>query len=113
MKVKVFYPDRDGNIRFSKKELEDLLDEVYREGYMDGRNSIPHWWTYTTPNWYYTSNGTITTSNPRLNDSITYSTASNSTYTSNTATISNEYNDENITNVNIDLSALKYKVEYK
>lgn len=42
MKIKVFYPDRDGRISFTKKELEELLDEVYREGYNDNR---PYTWT--------------------------------------------------------------------
>lgn len=69
MKIKVFYPDRDGRISFTKKELEDLLDEVYREGYNDGR---PYTWT----NPYYPSNvGTITTT-PLRGDQFTYTTTS-------------------------------------
>lgn len=57
MKIKVFYPDRNGNIVFTKEELEKLLDEVYNEGYNDAR---PYIWngpynggTITTP--YYTT----------------------------------------------------------
>ena len=72
MKIKVFYPDRDGRISFTKKELEDLLDEVYREGYNDGR---PYAWTNT----YYPSNvGTITTT-PLRGDQFTYTTTSSNT----------------------------------
>lgn len=41
MKIKVFYPDRDGRISFTKKELEELLDEVYKEGYNDAK---PYYW---------------------------------------------------------------------
>jgi len=37
MKVKVFYPDFDGRISLTKEELENLLDEVYDEGYHDGK----------------------------------------------------------------------------
>lgn len=71
MKIKVFYPDRDGRISFTKKELEDLLDEVYREGYNDGRP-----YTWTSP--YYPSNvGTITTT-PLRGDQFTYTTTSSS-----------------------------------
>ena len=35
MKVKVFYPNREGRIEFTRQELEKLLDEVYREGQKD------------------------------------------------------------------------------
>ena len=38
MKIKVFYPEPDGSIRMSKQELQALLDEVYKEGYNDGRS---------------------------------------------------------------------------
>ena len=76
MKIKVFYPDRDGRISFTKKELENLLDEVYREGYKDG---LPYY-TWTSP--YYPSNsGTITTT--PLRDQFTYTTTT-ATTTSNT-----------------------------
>lgn len=69
MKIKVFCPDRDGRISFTKKELDDLLDEVYREGYNDGRS-----YTWTSP--YYPFNaGTITTT-PLRGDQFTYTTTS-------------------------------------
>lgn len=54
MKIKVFYPDTDGSIRFSKQELQALLDEVYREGYNDAK---PYYWQ--SP--YWSNSGTITT----------------------------------------------------
>ena len=73
MKVKVFYPDPDGSIRFSKQELQALLDEVYKEGYNDAR---PYYWS--TPNWTYTNNpNTITTPYTYLNTSATTITSSN------------------------------------
>ena len=53
MKVKVFYPNREGKIEFTRQELEKLLDEVYREGQNNCNCSKP--WTWTTP--YY--NGSL------------------------------------------------------
>lgn len=35
MKVKVFYPNKEGKIEFTPKELETLLDEIYEEAYQD------------------------------------------------------------------------------
>lgn len=45
MKIKVFTPEFDGSIRFSKEELQRLLDEVYAEGYNDG-SIHRNYWTY-------------------------------------------------------------------
>ena len=36
MKVKIFYPNDAGNIEFTKHDLEELLEEVYNEGYSQG-----------------------------------------------------------------------------
>lgn len=46
MKVKVFYPNKNGEIVFTKEELEKLLDEIYDAGYQDGRS---RYWTWTSP----------------------------------------------------------------
>ena len=75
MKIKVFYPDPDGSIRFSKQELQALLDEVYKEGYNDAK---PYYWQ--SP--YWSNSGTITTT-----PYITYSSSNSS---NSTASISNE-----------------------
>ena len=107
MKVKVFYPDRNDRISFSKKELEELLDEVYREGYSDGRNSV-HYWTYTTP--YY---GGISNS-PYITTATSSATRIEPVYTSSTnATNAISTSQIDSSNSEIDLSALKYQVEYK
>lgn len=58
MKVKVFYPNSKGEITFTKDELEKLLDEVYDAGYQDGRSKS---WTWTSPWYYTTTNGTTGT----------------------------------------------------
>lgn len=58
MKVKIFTPDSNGRISFTKKELQALLDEVYKEGYNDAR---PYYWSWTYP--VYCGGNTITATN--------------------------------------------------
>lgn len=36
MKIKIFYPNREDKIEFTRAELEKLVDEAYKEGYADG-----------------------------------------------------------------------------
>lgn len=38
MRIKVFYPNNDGKIEFTKEELEKLINDVYNEGKSDGRS---------------------------------------------------------------------------
>ena len=45
MIVKVFQKNKNGKIEFTKEELENLLNEIYWEGYNANTNT----WTYTTP----------------------------------------------------------------
>ena len=40
MKIKIFYPDPNGKISFTKEELEDLLKEAYDEGFSAGKESV-------------------------------------------------------------------------
>ena len=47
MKVKVFESNHNGKIEFTRAELEKLLNEVYTDGYNEGKNS--HSWTWTSP----------------------------------------------------------------
>lgn len=75
MKIKIFYPDPDGSIRFSKQELQALLDEVYKEGYNDAR-------PYYQQSPYWSNSGSITTS--------PYMTYSNSNSSDSTVTVSNK-----------------------
>lgn len=73
MRTRYFYPDKDDKISFTKKELEKLLDEVYKDGYNDGKGSVWSW----TPSWQYwpytcaTANTTTTAEVPVANNSIT------------------------------------------
>ena len=53
MKYKILQLDANGRISFTKEELEKLLDEVYDNGYEDGRKTCYYpYWTYPTkPYW--------------------------------------------------------------
>lgn len=48
MKVKIFYPNQNGNIELTKTQLEQLLEEAYDEGYRNGQ-LLPSWSISTTP----------------------------------------------------------------
>lgn len=57
--IKVFTLNKNKKIELTEKELKQLLDQVYWEGYRDNNKSS---WTYTTPLTYpYYSNITTTT----------------------------------------------------
>ena len=78
MKVKVFYPDFDGRISLTKEELENLLDEVYDEGYHDGKQTRPTPITWTSPSWPYGNAITTPYYNTTLSKYENYSVASDS-----------------------------------
>ena len=54
--IKVFTLNKNGKIELTEKELKQLLDSVYWEGYRDNNKS----WTYTTPLTYPYYYSTIT-----------------------------------------------------
>lgn len=73
MKVKVFQPNHHGKIEFTRAELEELLNEVYSDGYREGEfNARSRTWTWTSP--YLTNtpyyNSTISTCNTKVDNSI-------------------------------------------
>lgn len=81
MMIKVFTTDRDGKITLTGKELKELLDEAYWEGYRSNNSS----WVYKSPSWspyWYTTtagNATITLSNEaKENITCNSETATNS-----------------------------------
>ena len=45
-KIKVFNVNEKGKIEFTKEQLEQLLNETYRDGYNDGTT---HTYSWTTP----------------------------------------------------------------
>lgn len=79
MKIKIFYPNRDGNIEFSKKDLELLLEEAYDEGYRDGRAS--NVWTTSTPSITFGSQEITTGDFPKWNSYTISSDAINTVST--------------------------------
>lgn len=64
MKIKVFYPNQQGKLEFTKKELEELLNEAYHEGYQDGDRK--HWYSYP----YYGSVTALSNSNSNTADCV-------------------------------------------
>lgn len=81
--IKVFTLNKNKKIELTEKELKDLLDEAYWEGYRKGNGTS---WTYTTPNWspyyYYSSTCTSSTATAsNSSDSITFT--NNTTLNSN------------------------------
>lgn len=82
MKIKIFYPNRDGNIEFSKKDLETLLEEAYDEGYRDGKASnVWTTWTTSTPSITLGSNQITTGDSPKWNSYTISSDATNTVST--------------------------------
>lgn len=49
MKVKVFQTNSHGKIEFTRAELEKLLNEVYSDGYKEGKYDSQQSWTWTSP----------------------------------------------------------------
>jgi hypothetical protein len=91
--VKVFTPNKNGKIEFTKKELENLLNEVWRDGYNSNTNYTWHspWWYGGT---YYGVSCTDSTSSA---STVTIPSSDNITLTSDHATLSSD----NITNNSI------------
>jgi hypothetical protein len=85
MKIKVFTTDQKGYITLTQKELQELLNEAYWEGYNEGNRSIP---TYPNrPNPYYwttATNGNVTLlNNPDVTNNIKNITPTVTTTTGN------------------------------
>jgi hypothetical protein len=71
MKVKVFQSNHNGKIEFTRAELEKLLNEVYTDGYNEGKSSH---WTWTSPYLNITpcsnDSATITGTNTEINKDL-------------------------------------------
>jgi hypothetical protein len=65
VKIKVVSANKEGKIELTKLELENLLNEAYRDGYSDGRSQ------------YYTCTGISTTPYYQYNTISTNDTAIN------------------------------------
>lgn len=61
MKIKVFTTDQKGYITLTQKELQDLLNEAYWEGYHEGEKPIPTYPIRQSPYYWTTAtNGNVT-----------------------------------------------------
>ena len=78
--IKVFTLNKNGKIELTKKELEQLLNESYWEGY----RSRNHYWTYSSPLTNLCAGDT--TSNP-------YTISANDVITSDSITIKSNLGD--------------------
>lgn len=80
IKYKVFVPDTNGKITFTKTELENLLTEVYNEGYSDGQMSNVVNIKYgDTPIWRYDTTQTTQTGQPSIEKYITINNTTTTT----------------------------------
>lgn len=71
MKIKVFEPNHQGKIEFTRTELEKLLNEVYSDGYREGESDArSRTWTWTSPYITNTPYYTISTCNADADKSI-------------------------------------------
>lgn len=69
MVIKFFTLNENKKIEFTRQELKTLLDEIYSEGYNEGRKNGEHYYYYSTPYypspskspWYYSPTITCTT----------------------------------------------------
>ena len=58
---KTFIKNEKGKIEFTERELKELLDEVYNNGYQDGKGTpvfvytSPSWWKLNQPYYTYTT----------------------------------------------------------
>ena len=73
--IKVFTLNKNGKIELTKKELEQLLNESYWEGYKNNNNL---YWTYTSPsvntNPYISTTCNTISANDSTSNSITIKT---------------------------------------
>ena len=94
--IKIFTTTKEGKISLTKKELEDLLNEAYWEGYNSNRTTTITY-PYNPLNPYYTlsSNGTLTVNATDYTTTTDATTATincdSSNLTSNSVTFSNAY----------------------
>lgn len=78
--IKVFTLNKNGKIELTKKQLEQLLNESYWEGYgYSNRKNI--YWTYTSPSLLTTAPPVITVSDSSNPYTIDSSSVSNNSIT--------------------------------
>lgn len=85
MKIKVFTTDQKGYITLTQKELQELLNEAYWEGYNEGNRPIPTYPNHPNPYYWTTAtNGNVTLlNNPDVTNNTKISTPTVTTTTGN------------------------------
>ena len=88
MVIKFFTLNENKKIEFTRQELKTLLDEIYNEGYNEGRKNSEHYYYYSTPSypipykspWYYspTITGTTETAKDYKSSLVSSSTCASS-----------------------------------
>ena len=94
--VKVFTPNKNGKIEFTKKELEKLLDEVWRDGYNSNNN-----YTWHSPWWYGNGYYSVSCTDSTNCATVTVPTSDDITLTADHATISSNDISNGTISVNI------------
>ena len=89
MTTKVFSKNKENKIEFTETQLKKLLDEIYNEGYEDGKKNNYYYTTPYKPYWGYNWGYTTTTPLWQSNYITTCSTDDNH------YTISSTSNNEN------------------
>lgn len=72
--IKVFTLNKNGKIELTKKELEQLLNESYWEGYRNNNN----YWTYTSPSVINCRDRYVNTATSKTPYNVSTSTTSDS-----------------------------------
>lgn len=78
MKIKIFCPNTNGKLEFTKEELEKLLNEAYNDGYRDGNYNRT--WTYTYPSITCNSSDSITTERAIISNLVDSTSAKSEPY---------------------------------
>lgn len=83
MKIKVFTTDQKGYITLTQKELQELLNEAYWEGYNEGNRPIQIYSNRPNPYYWTTAaNGNVTLlNNPDVTNNAKISTPTVTTTT--------------------------------
>ena len=84
---KTFIKNENGKIEFTERELKALLDEVYTNGYQEGKGKSTY--TYTSPFWLDWNKPIYTYTTP-ITGGVSYTTTSASTTTASSTTNSNK-----------------------
>ena len=85
MITKTFIKNENGKIEFTERELKNLLDEVFTNGFNEGKGKSTY--TYTSPFWMDWNKPIYTYTTPATSPfSVSYTTTAASTTTASSTT---------------------------